>query len=84
MWRVTALKLGAGVVIPLSLGMLHQSGAKDYEKALRLAFASGIDIVINYLWGESAKRLIGAIAKTMEDGTGFNRIPPRETLFINS
>jgi hypothetical protein len=63
--------------------MLHQLRAKDYEKALRPVFASGIVIVINFLRGESAKTLIGAIAKTIGDGTGFNRIPPRETLFIN-
>jgi NADPH:quinone reductase-like Zn-dependent oxidoreductase len=62
-------ELGADVVIPFTLGALHPSGAGDYEKALRQAFASGIDVVIDYLWGESAKTLIVAIAKTVEDGT---------------
>lgn len=61
--------LGADIVIPFTLGVSHSSGAKDYEKALRQVFASGIDIVIDYLWGESAKTLIVAIAKTVEDGT---------------
>jgi NADPH:quinone reductase-like Zn-dependent oxidoreductase len=61
-------RLGADVVIPFSLGMLHPSGSKDYEDALKQTFASGIDVVIDYLWGESAKAIIVAIAKTVEDG----------------
>ncbi|WP_158823767.1 zinc-binding alcohol dehydrogenase family protein [Granulicella sp. S156] len=62
-------KLGADVVIPFTLGTLHPSGAKDYENALKQVFASGINVVIDYLWGESAKTVIVAIAKTVEDGT---------------
>ncbi len=62
-------KLGADIVIPFTLGMLHPSGAKDYETALKQVFASGIDVVIDYLWGESAKTIIVAIAKAVEDGT---------------
>jgi NADPH:quinone reductase-like Zn-dependent oxidoreductase len=62
-------KLGADIVIPFTLGMLHPSGAKDYENALKQVFASGIDVVIDYLWGESAKTVIVAIAKAVEDGT---------------
>jgi NADPH:quinone reductase-like Zn-dependent oxidoreductase len=62
-------KLGADVVIPFTLGTLHPSGAKNYEKALRQVFASGIDVVIDYLWGESAKTVIVAIAKAVEDAT---------------
>jgi NADPH:quinone reductase-like Zn-dependent oxidoreductase len=60
-------KLGADLVIPFTLGMLHPSGAKDYENALKQVFASGIDVVIDYLWGESAKTIIVAIAKSVED-----------------
>ncbi len=59
--------LGADVVIPFTLGMLHPSGAKDYEEALKQVFASGINVVIDYLWGESAKTVIVAIAKTVDD-----------------
>jgi NADPH:quinone reductase-like Zn-dependent oxidoreductase len=62
-------KLGADIVIPFTLGILHPSGAKDYENALKQVFASGIDVVIDYLWGESAKTVIVAIAKAVEDGT---------------
>jgi hypothetical protein len=62
-------QLGADVVITFTLGTLHPSGAKEYEKALREVFTSGIDVVIDYLWGESAKTIIVAIAKAVEDGT---------------
>jgi NADPH:quinone reductase-like Zn-dependent oxidoreductase len=60
--------LGADVVIPFGLGVLHPAGAKEYESALSQVFALGIDVVIDYLWGESAKTIIVAIAKTVEDG----------------
>lgn len=63
-------KLGADVIIPFTLDGLHPSGARNYEEALHHTLASGIDIVIDYLWGESARALIVAIAKTVvEDGT---------------
>jgi NADPH:quinone reductase-like Zn-dependent oxidoreductase len=60
-------QIGADVVIPFTLGLLHPSGAKDYEEALKQAFATGIDIVIDYLWGESAKMIIVSLAKTVDD-----------------
>jgi NADPH:quinone reductase-like Zn-dependent oxidoreductase len=62
-------QLGADIAIPFTLGALHPSGAKNYENALRQVFATGIDVAIDYLWGESAKTVIVAIAKTVEDGT---------------
>jgi NADPH:quinone reductase-like Zn-dependent oxidoreductase len=62
-------QLGADVVISFTLGLLHPSGAEDYENALKRVFASGIDVIIDYLWGESAKTIIVAIAKAVEDGT---------------
>jgi NADPH:quinone reductase-like Zn-dependent oxidoreductase len=63
------LSLGADSVIPFSLGTQHPLGAKHYEQALQEAFSSGINIVVDYLWGESAKTIIVAIAKTVEDAT---------------
>jgi NADPH:quinone reductase-like Zn-dependent oxidoreductase len=63
------LSLGADIVIPFSLGADHQQGAKHYEQALSAEFAHGINVVIDYLWGESAKTIIVAIAKTVEDAT---------------
>ena len=59
--------LGADVAIPFALGAL--SGAKEYERALEAEFEDGIDIVIDYLWGESAKTVIVAIAKAVDDAT---------------
>jgi NADPH:quinone reductase-like Zn-dependent oxidoreductase len=61
--------LGADIVIPFSLGALHPMGAKKYEEALVKEFANGIDVVIDYLWGESAKTVIVAIAKAVDDAT---------------
>ena len=61
------LSVGADVVIPFRLGALHPSGANEYERALREEFAHGIDVVLDYLWGESAKTIIIAIAKAAED-----------------
>jgi NADPH:quinone reductase-like Zn-dependent oxidoreductase len=61
-------KLGADIVIPFTLGKLHPSGAKEYENALKQVFAAGIDVVIDYLWGDSAKTVIVAVAKAVEDG----------------
>src|SRR6202012_243989 len=59
-------QLGADIAIPFTLGTLHPYGARHYEEALQQAFASGINVVIDYLWGESAKTVIVAIAKSVE------------------
>jgi NADPH:quinone reductase-like Zn-dependent oxidoreductase len=61
--------LGADAVIAFDLSVLNPSGAKDYEQALKEVFAQGVNLVIDYLWGESAKTVIVAIAKTVEDAT---------------
>ena len=63
------LSLGADAVIAFNLGALHPFGAKSYEQALKEVFAQGVNVVIDYLWGESAKTVIVAIAKTVEDAT---------------
>jgi len=59
--------LGADAVIPFTLGACYPLGAKHYEQVLVAEFAQGIDVVIDYLWGESAKTIIVAIAKAVED-----------------
>jgi NADPH:quinone reductase-like Zn-dependent oxidoreductase len=59
--------LGADVMIPFTLGTAHPLGAKHYEQALIAEFAHGVDVVIDYLWGASAKTIIVAIAKAVED-----------------
>jgi NADPH:quinone reductase-like Zn-dependent oxidoreductase len=63
------LPLGADVVLPFTLGALHPLGAKHYEQELKQIFACGINIVVDYLWGESAKTVTVAIAKAVEDPT---------------
>lgn len=57
--------LGADVVIPSTLGTLR--GAKSFEDNLIAQFSQGVDVVIDYLWGESARTIIVAIAKAVED-----------------
>jgi NADPH:quinone reductase-like Zn-dependent oxidoreductase len=61
------LSLGADVVIPFTMGSFDPAGAEQYEQSLIAEFAHGIDVVIDYLWGESAKTVILAIAKSVED-----------------
>jgi NADPH:quinone reductase-like Zn-dependent oxidoreductase len=58
--------LGADVMIPFTLGTAHPLGAKHYEQALIAEFAHGVDVVIDYLWGDSAKTIIVAIAKAVD------------------
>jgi NADPH:quinone reductase-like Zn-dependent oxidoreductase len=61
--------LGADAVIAFNLGAVQPFGAKNYEQALKEVFAQGVNVVVDYLWGESAKTVIVAIAKTVEDAT---------------
>jgi NADPH:quinone reductase-like Zn-dependent oxidoreductase len=59
--------IGADVVIPFALDAGNPAGAQDYEDALKQSFSAGIDVVIDYLWGASAKTTIVALAKTIDD-----------------
>ena len=59
--------LGADVVIPFAPDTSDPRGTKQYEQALMAEFAHGIDIVLDYLWGESARTIIIALAKSVED-----------------
>jgi NADPH:quinone reductase-like Zn-dependent oxidoreductase len=59
--------LGADIVIPFALDAKHAAGRSEYEEALKEAFSGGIDVVIDYLWGESAKTTLVALAKTVEE-----------------
>jgi NADPH:quinone reductase-like Zn-dependent oxidoreductase len=61
--------LGADLTIPFKLSTLHPLGAKRYEEALMQEFANGIDVVIDYLWGQSARTIIAAIVRSVEDAT---------------
>ena len=59
--------LGADIVIPFTLDSQHPEGAKQYLRALEEQFAGGIGVVVDYLWGESARMVITAIVKAVED-----------------
>jgi NADPH:quinone reductase-like Zn-dependent oxidoreductase len=61
--------LGADVVMPFAIDEAHRDGAKKYEEALQQEFVNGVNVVIDYLWGESARAVIVAIAKAVEDAT---------------
>lgn len=54
--------LGADVIVPL----VEDEGTQ--EESFKTQFAAGVDVVIDYLWGKSAERLLIAAAKTAEDG----------------
>lgn len=58
---------GADVVIPLDLRPENQQGVDLFEQALMAAFADGLDVVVDYLWGTSARTIIVAVAKAVED-----------------
>jgi NADPH:quinone reductase-like Zn-dependent oxidoreductase len=53
--------LGADVTIPLI------EDGEALESALKEQFAAGVDVVIDYLWGRSAERLLIAAAKAAAD-----------------
>lgn len=59
--------LGADVTILFNLTDRDHAGAKRYEEALMREFANGVDVVIDYVWGESARTIIVAMAKAIED-----------------
>jgi NADPH:quinone reductase-like Zn-dependent oxidoreductase len=59
--------LGADTIVPFALGALHPFGGNRYEEALIAEFGKGIDVVVDYLWGQSARTIIAAIAKGVED-----------------
>lgn len=62
----TALKevaaLGATVTLPLT------GDESVWEERCKAEFAAGVDVVIDYLWGPSARTLLVAAAKAAEDG----------------
>lgn len=63
----TLRSLGADVVIPFDLRPESLQGVGHFEQALTAAFADGLDVVVDYLWGTSARTIIVAVAKAVED-----------------
>ena len=54
--------LGADVTIPIA------GSEAALEDAFKVQFAKGVDVVIDYLWGPSAERLLVSAAKAGADG----------------
>jgi len=61
----TLKQIGADEVIPFALDA--SNGSADFQAALQQSFSTGIDIVIDYLWGQSALTILTALAKTIDD-----------------
>jgi NADPH:quinone reductase-like Zn-dependent oxidoreductase len=61
--------IGADVLIPFKLGLLHPAGEKQYEAAIKDAIAGGVNVVLDYLWGKSARAVMAAIVRNVEDAT---------------
>lgn len=61
--------IGADIVVPFSFGLLHPTGEKQYEAALKDAIAGRVNIVLDYLWGKSARTVMAAIVRNVEDAT---------------
>jgi len=59
--------LGADVVIPFDLRPENPRGVAEFEQALVAAFDDGLDVVVDYLWGSSARTIIVAVANAVED-----------------
>jgi NADPH:quinone reductase-like Zn-dependent oxidoreductase len=59
--------LGADVVIPFDLRPENLQGVGHFEQALTTTFADGLDVVVDYLWGSSARTIIVAVANAVED-----------------
>jgi NADPH:quinone reductase-like Zn-dependent oxidoreductase len=55
-------ELGADVTLPLV------EDGDALEDSVKAQFAARVDVVIDYLWGASAERLLIAAARTAEDG----------------
>ncbi len=63
----TLKQIGADETIAFNLNPDHPNGPADFEAALQQTFSTGIDIVIDYLWGQSALTLSPPSPKTIDD-----------------
>jgi NADPH:quinone reductase-like Zn-dependent oxidoreductase len=61
--------IGADVIVPFNLGLLHPTGGDQYEEAIKASIADGVNVVLDYLWGKSARAVLAAIVRTIEDAT---------------
>lgn len=61
-------KFGADEAIPFTIDADHPEGADAFEQALKPHFRNDIDVVLDYLWGGSARAIIASVARNVEDG----------------
>jgi len=59
-------RLGADEVIPFDLRPETAGGQEMFTEALEAEFARGLDVVVDYLWGGSARSIVAAVAKAVE------------------
>lgn len=59
--------LGADVVIAFDLRPENPQGVAQFEQELMAEFAGGLDVVVDYLWGSSARTIIVAVAKAVAE-----------------
>lgn len=50
--------------VTISFDMTAENGQQHFEQALIPAMADGVDVVLDYLWGDSAVAILSALAKT--------------------
>ncbi len=55
--------IGADAIIPFDLDLSRPDAAHELEEALKPQFSAGVDVVIDYLWGQSAEIMLMAAAK---------------------
>ncbi len=60
-------QIGADEIIPFNLTPDNPTGSEAFAAALHQTFSHGIDIVIDYLWGQSALIILTTLAKTIDD-----------------
>lgn len=61
--KLQALKADEAIVFDMTDG----NGAKRFESDLMPILANGVDIVLDYLWGDSALTIMSALARTKTD-----------------
>ena len=52
--------IGADVIVPFTLGLMHPTEGKHYEEAIKAAIADGVNVVVDYLWGQSRENCRGS------------------------
>lgn len=65
LFKLQALEADEAIAFDLTAN----NGAKRFEAALEPTIAEGVDVVLDYLWGDSAVAIMSAIAKSRAQNT---------------